>query len=153
MSAPHHEASDDDDDDYGPALPPDLLASRSGQASAVGSTTTVKKPLGPSLPPSYVPVQPTFARADDNEDSDEDCGPTPLPPGLHTLQDSTESEGVKLFREREEREAERQRQKSAVSDKPKREEWMLVPPKEMDLLSCPLHMNLCAFCWRQNSGC
>lgn len=57
----------------------------------------------------------------------------PLPAGAQV---SEESEGARLFREREERQKEKERKEKEGDGKPKREEWMLVPPKEMDLLAC-----------------
>ena len=56
----------------------------------------------------------------------------PLPAG-HKVEE--ESEGARLFREREEREKEKLRKEQEGKGKLVREEWMLVPPKEMDLLS------------------
>jgi hypothetical protein len=65
----------------------------------------------------------------------------PLPAGYAI----EENDGARLFREREEREAERKRKEVEGKGKMKREEWMLVPPKEMDLMSCEL---LFVFLWR-----
>jgi hypothetical protein len=56
----------------------------------------------------------------------------PLPAGAQ----AEENEGARMFREREERQAEKERKEREAAGKPKREEWMLVPPKEMDLMSC-----------------
>ena len=78
------------------------------------------------------PSRPPYGTADDGEDdSDGEVGPLPPPVGQQVDDDA----GVRLFREREERER-RKQQEEAENKKPKREEWMLVPPKEMDLLSC-----------------
>lgn len=71
----------------------------------------------------------------EDDDDDDAVGPLPLPEGYRFEDDN----GVQQFREREERE--RKRKQEALEDKkPKREEWMLVPPKEMDLLSCEEHL-------------
>lgn len=70
------------DDDYGPALPPDL-------ASTLGPTT--RRVFGPSFPTG----RPAAA---DQDDSDEDVGPMPLPPGQ-----GEEEDGIRNFLEREER--------------------------------------------------
>jgi hypothetical protein len=56
----------------------------------------------------------------------------PLPAGVQV----EENEGARMFREREERQAEKERKEREGAGKPKREDWMLVPPKEMDLMSC-----------------
>ncbi|KAH9820560.1 hypothetical protein DFH28DRAFT_1079419 [Melampsora americana] len=87
-------------------------------------------PIGPSLPPGF---DRSSEKTKHDEDSDEDhgfTGPMPLPSYL--VQNNDETEGVRALREREERQAEKDRleRESKVL---KREEWMLVPPKELDL--------------------
>lgn len=82
-----------DDDDYGPALPPDLAASRT--ASHAGPS---KRVVGPSFPPP--PGQNhDRARYGSDGDSDDDFGPQPLPAGMSF----EEEDGVREFMEREER--------------------------------------------------
>lgn len=92
-SQPEDEDGSDSDGDYAPALPPDLLASRSG------STTKV---LGPSFPRPYSKGQ-NHDRSrygdDADEDSEDDVGPMPLPDGISF----GEENGVREFMEREER--------------------------------------------------
>lgn len=83
-----------EEDDYGPALPPDLLAARTGASS---SASTLKKVVGPSFPHSYGHDWQTGFQDDD--DSDEDVGPKPLPTG-YSFQ---EEDGVREFIEKEER--------------------------------------------------
>lgn len=157
-AAPPRDDEDDDEDDFGPALPPDLQQDRERSSHTERTPTAVAGPqlpphlarstpaaaagpsrglptLGPTLPPphgaaqySAVPYDPGDDAADD---SDGEVGPLPAPVG----QLADNDDGVQLFREREERER-RKQQEEAEDKKPKREEWMLVPPKEMDLLSC-----------------
>lgn len=129
-------ADDDSDDDFGPALPPDLAQARQAGPS---------RPLGPSLPrstysppPRAGPTMPTKREtplsAAYSDDSDNDFGPMPLPAGVQAGQHDV-NEGARLFKEREEREKEKERREREDKGKLKREEWMLVPPKEMDLMS------------------
>lgn len=59
----------------------------------------------------------------------------PLPAGVSYGHDDM-NEGARLFKEREEREKEKERLEREGKGKMKREEWMLVPPKEMDLMAC-----------------
>ena len=88
-----NQGDSDSDDDYAPALPPDLLASRSG----LGLTTKVAFPQpyskGQNHDRSKYGVDP------DEEDSDDDVGPMPLPDGISF----EEENGVREFMEREER--------------------------------------------------
>ncbi|ESK86473.1 hypothetical protein Moror_9878 [Moniliophthora roreri MCA 2997] len=111
---------EEDDDDYTPALPPDLVASRSSGPEA-GPSIANRKIQGPVLPSS----NPGY-----DDDSDDDVGPMPLPPGYEGL---TEVDGVKQFLEQEEK----RRKNIEEAAKPKalkRDEWMLVPPSSSDLL-------------------
>lgn len=87
---------DDDNDDYGPALPPDLAASRSRNAS--GPSSSSKKLVGPSLRPSYPTTYDRNAQYD-SDDSDDDVGPKPLPAGVS----HEEVDGVRQFIEKEEK--------------------------------------------------
>ena len=88
------EESDSDEDNYGPALPPELLASRS-------KSSTSAKVVGPSLPQHHNINQNHDRRYGDDadEDSDVDVGPMPLPAGISF----EEEDGVREFMEREER--------------------------------------------------
>ena len=65
------------------------------------------------------------------DDDDDSFGPMPLAEGYRVV----ENEGVRLVREREEREEEKRRKAAEGKGKMVREEWMLVPPKEVSLLS------------------
>ncbi|KAK4056988.1 hypothetical protein OIO90_001888 [Microbotryomycetes sp. JL221] len=140
----------DSDDDFGPALPPDMMQARqqpltsvqedSGRLSVVAgramphSSSARGSALGPSLPPSTshssrkeTPLSNMYS-----EDSDDDYGPGPMPmaPG----QAIDDNDGARQFREREQRLADKARREAEDKAKPKREEWMLVPPKELDLM-------------------
>ncbi|GAA5859381.1 hypothetical protein JCM1840_004589 [Sporobolomyces johnsonii] len=141
-SAPRPGSDDDSDDDFGPSLPPELLEQRQRAAVAGHSLPAAAGPssnrvtAGPQLPPhlassSRRSPSPPRPRAYDSDD--DDFGPMPLPAGYRPASD--DNEGARLFKEREEREAERIRKEKEGAGKPKREEWMLVPPQEMDLLS------------------
>ncbi|BGP34083.1 hypothetical protein JCM10296v2_005898 [Rhodotorula toruloides] len=151
-------ADDDSDDDYGPSLPPELAAERdAGPRNAAGPQlpsaqagpqlpphlaarrrASPSPPVGPSRPPGMVggtavvmdPYGDFAVYGPASDDEDDSVGPMPLPAGAS----NDDNDGARLFREREEREKEKERQ--AKEDKKlQREEWMLVPPKEMDLLS------------------
>ncbi|GAA5986008.1 hypothetical protein JCM10908_006369 [Rhodotorula pacifica] len=151
---PAADDDEDDEDDFGPALPPDLQQDRQQSSrstehtpapvtgpqlpphltrptpTASGSTRS-QPTLGPTLPPRGA-VEASYGTAGEglDDESDGEVGPLPPPVGQQVDDDN----GVRLFREREERER-RKREEEAQDKKPKREEWMLVPPKEMDLLS------------------
>ncbi|GAA5940664.1 GPALPP motifs-containing protein 1 [Sporobolomyces koalae] len=146
LPAPVPSTEDDSDSDYAPDLPPELLEARQ-QQQASGGANLNKVVAGPQLPPHlasrssatdhYAPT--TSSRLEQNEEgSDEDYGPGPLPPpaGFGAGSNHDDNEGARAFLEREERQKERERQERELANaKPKREEWMLVPPKEMDLMS------------------
>ncbi|KAG8874012.1 hypothetical protein FRB98_008679 [Tulasnella sp. 332] len=119
------------DDDYGPALPPDL---------ALTSSSSTRKVIGPSFPTGISLVM-------GEDDSDDEIGPAPLPPGQGEA-----DEGVRNFLEREERRQkaievcfEFKNQLHPVPDlmlkedsKPKalkRDEWMLKPPEASNIFS------------------
>lgn len=114
----------DSEDDFMPALPPDHDLTSRPKPKVLG-------PIGPTLPPGF--HRPTAEEPQESESDDQD-GPMPLPSHLIRADDG-ETEGVKALREREEREAERDRLERE-SKTLKREEWMLVPPKELDLPAC-----------------
>lgn len=120
--------SDDenDDDNYTPALPP-AMAARTAQ--------------GPTLPPHLANRRRSSSpKADSNdgnasssdEDSD-DVGPAPMPAqavGAATLSAAEE------FRLREKRKQEEEDEKKRIAGlKPKREEWMMVPPSALDAMA------------------
>ena len=85
-----------EEDDYTPALPPDLVAARSSHPTTTSiPSTKPKSVVGPALPPSLARSR----EAEDEEDSDDDYGPQPLPAGI-VLE---ENEGVREFLEKEER--------------------------------------------------
>lgn len=140
LNGPSENEDESDDDDYGPALPPDLLASRSAPSDAGPS----KRLVGPSMPPTG--HNRTTQYYDD--DSDDDVGPRPLPSGVKFV----EIDPVRQFMEKEERRRQQvevsrffrtvarfecQTVRSQEAAKPKalkRDEWMLVPPSSSDLL-------------------
>ncbi|GAA6038421.1 hypothetical protein JCM8097_007640 [Rhodosporidiobolus ruineniae] len=141
---PAHDTTgnDSDSDDYGPSLPPDLEPHHTAAPVAGPS----KPSIGPSLPPHLAarqrspspgpapalgPSRPPAAYRPAEDSDDDDFGPMPLPAGVQF----EDNDGARQFREREERQAEKERKEREGAGKPKREEWMLVPPKEMDLLS------------------
>lgn len=80
-------ASDDDDDDYTPPLPPDLVASSSGD-----KVCPTRPVIGPSFPHAIV-NNPTYDDSDDDE-----VGPKPLPAGIKYR----EQDAVAQFIEKEE---------------------------------------------------
>ncbi|KAJ7155146.1 hypothetical protein C8R46DRAFT_1356392 [Mycena filopes] len=110
---PKVDGSDSDsDDDYGPALPPDMVASAS------------KKPVaGPTMPPSYSPTYDRRVQYHDPNESDDDVGPRPLPAGVGFA----EQDAVKEFMAKEEKRTQ-EVEEAAKPKAPKRDEWMLVPP-------------------------
>ena len=100
---------EDEDDDYGPSLPPDLLAKRSGPSSSAARTTSPARSPSPPGPSRRI-VGPTLpGRVQQSYDDDDDYGPMPLPEGAQKM-DSV-SEGVREFLEKEER----RRQQAEVS--------------------------------------
>lgn len=156
---------DSDDDDFGPALPPELAAARISKP-ADPSVGPSRPSVGPSRPPAGPerpaagPSRPTAGpslpagpappsrRPVDDDSDDDDVGPMPLPAGVA---DASRTDGVQEFMERERRQqesaaaAERER---LEGKKPKREEWMLVPPKESDLLGSESLCSLLALAMR-----
>ncbi|CAL1696827.1 unnamed protein product [Somion occarium] len=122
------EEEEEEDDYYAPALPPDLLAARSGPSNAAPAASSSKpKPVvGPTFPSSLAN---RYDRYHEDEESDEDVGPMPLPEGV-VLE---EKDGVQEFLEKEERRR-KQIEEAAKPKALKREEWMLVPPSSSDLL-------------------
>ncbi|KNE98810.1 hypothetical protein PSTG_07997 [Puccinia striiformis f. sp. tritici PST-78] len=115
---PQQEDSDSDsEDDFMPSLPPNFQPSKP------------KAAIGPTLPPGFVV-------SDDNHNEEEDdddgvAGPAPLPTHLAS-KFALENEGVLALKDREERQKELDRIERE-SKLLKREEWMLMPPKELDL--------------------
>lgn len=90
---------EEEEDDYTPALPPDLVAARSAPPSS--SSNAKSKPVaGPTLS-SQSKLRSTHPQLqrEDEEDSDDDYGPQPLPQGVVLEQ----NEGVREFLEKEER--------------------------------------------------
>lgn len=84
--APRYEEEEEDEDDYAPALPPDLVATRTGGSNDIGSSRRVH---GPAMGPM---------RREEEEESDDEVGPVPLPQGV-VLE---EEDGVREFLEKEE---------------------------------------------------
>lgn len=88
--------------------------------------------MGPSFPtygPTYNAQTYSQMQGMDEDDSDDDVGPKPLPAGMK----HQESSAVQEFMEREERRR-KQLEEANKPKAPKREEWMLVPPSHSDLL-------------------
>jgi hypothetical protein len=126
-----------EEDDYTPALPPELAAARSAGPSLPSRSKSPPKRqyVGPSLPSSQAPY--------DDDDSDSDVGPQPLPAAYASQVEG--KSGVEEFLEREER----RRKLQEEASKPKklqREEWMLVPPKSGDLLACMFYYRCRSLC-------
>jgi hypothetical protein len=91
-----------------------------------------KRVLGPALPsygPTYNAATYSQLQAEDEDDSDEDVGPKPLPAGMR----HEERSAIEEFMEREERRR-KQLEEANKPKAPQREEWMLVPPSNSDLL-------------------
>ena len=82
---------EESDDDYGPALPPELLAARSGRQ--------VQRVVGPSFPPPQSQGYDRMKYGARDDSDDDDFGPQPLPSGAAV----EEKDGVREFMEREER--------------------------------------------------
>ncbi|KAJ3720195.1 hypothetical protein DFJ43DRAFT_726146 [Lentinula guzmanii] len=127
---PENPEQDDSEDDYAPALPPDMIPSTSSKPTPSFSSSF------PSSKPSTVsePYQgPRYnATYDSDPDDDDDIGPKPPPSNavLPTV------DPVAEFIAKEERRKERIREQEEEKKKgPKREEWMLVPPSQGDLLA------------------
>lgn len=136
----------DSEDDYGPSLPPEFQ--RPAPVAGPSLPFNNKVVQGPTMPSNYFPSPSTssssrpiisnkkketpLSNTYSDDESEDDFGPMPLPSGYEIKE---ESEGVKSFREREEREIEKKRKELEGKGKPKREEWMLVPPKDVDLMS------------------
>ncbi|MCJ1380813.1 hypothetical protein MMC17_003922 [Xylographa soralifera] len=126
----------------GPELPPHLAAKRKrkdneeekrparahptsrSQSSSNDGAGKNKRILGPSLPPANLDERPTTAPSGvDDSDSDDDIGPAlPPSPGHYDPE-------VEILRSKEAADEESARQ---AASKPRREEWMLVPPKQDD---------------------
>ena len=104
---------DDDDDDegpqpswapsIGPSIPPEILAASKPRASkpqpVAGPSRPPQKPsIGPSLP-RYGPTYNSSSGGIEDDDSDDDIGPKPLPAGMH----HEETDAVKEFLASEEK--------------------------------------------------
>ncbi|CAH7689142.1 hypothetical protein BY996DRAFT_7225359 [Phakopsora pachyrhizi] len=115
----------DSDDEYMPKLPPKI------------KQTNKIQQIGPSLPPTYFKqinrehdsISTHKISKDYNDDDESITGPLPLP---DIFKVSEENEGVEMFRENERRKIERE-QEEAEKGLIKRDEWMLLPPKELSL--------------------
>jgi hypothetical protein len=82
---------DEEEEDYLPALPPDMVATRSAGPYAGPSTSIVSRP-----PPAHS-LYNSIHYSDD--DDDDDVGPKPLPPGVT----HAETDAVREFMEKEEK--------------------------------------------------
>jgi hypothetical protein len=88
--------------------------------------------IGPTLPPGFE-ISDNHNNQEEEEDDDDEsvAGPAPLPAHLASTV-GLQNEGVVALKEREERQKELERIERE-SKLLKREEWMLLPPKELDL--------------------
>lgn len=138
-AGPSKAVDSDSDDDFMPALPPSFRNPSNGGPAPAAAPPRPTGPIGPMLPPGFTrsdsPPSPPPPRARAESD-DEETGPMPMPAGFggRGAGPEEENEGVRLMREREERERERERLEKE-SKAPKREAWMLLPPKEGDLMA------------------
>ncbi|MCJ1249042.1 hypothetical protein MMC30_006264 [Trapelia coarctata] len=110
-------------DEEGDQAASDRRVSRSRSSSSDGAQ---KRPriIGPSLPPSALDELPTSkANPDSESDSDDDFGPAPPPAAGQYNAEAEVMRSEAAAVEEQAREA---------AKKPKREEWMLVPPKQDD---------------------
>ena len=108
-SASRLQVFDDDDNEgraipsIGPSIPPELLAASSPRAYepqpvAGPSRPAEKLSIGPSLP-NYGPTYNSSTGGIEDDDSDDDIGPKPLPAGMH----HEETDAVKEFLASEEK--------------------------------------------------
>ncbi|MCJ1284956.1 hypothetical protein MMC26_004293 [Xylographa opegraphella] len=119
LAAKRKREDDEDEKSHARAHP----ASRSRSSSNDGADKK-KRILGPSLPPANLDERPTTAPSGvDDSDSDDDIGPALPPPPGHYDPDA------EILRSKEAADEELARK---AASKPKREEWMLVPPKRDD---------------------
>ena len=92
---------DDNDDAYGPALPPDLVSSRteSQPDSTAGPSKLLqaRRVIGPSLP-GHDP-----SSHDDGSEGDDSDGYGPMPLSVSMQRSDSVSEGVREFMEKEEK--------------------------------------------------
>ncbi|KAF8525256.1 hypothetical protein BU17DRAFT_42171 [Hysterangium stoloniferum] len=130
------------DEEYGPAPPPPLpktagpsLPPHLVKANPVDDEDGDEDAYAPALPPQFIPrpkrtVGPTFPSVPPPQaayDSDDEVGPMPAPAS------AAADDPVREFMEREERRKKAQ-EEAAKPVKPRREEWMLVPPTNSGLL-------------------
>jgi hypothetical protein len=125
----------------GAELPPHLLAKRKRQqeeqaqdapptasgAKRSPSPDKRRKVAGPAMPPAPLeerPIEPAKPQEDESSDDDDDFGP-PLPPTGAELQDAASNSRSQL----QEQEA------SKEQEKPKRDDWMTMPPEQDGLAS------------------
>ncbi|GAA98926.1 uncharacterized protein L969DRAFT_88972 [Mixia osmundae IAM 14324] len=129
-------SSDEEEDDWAPALPPHLASKATTTASATAET---RKPLGPSLPPHLaqeraIALHRELAQDEGEDGSDDDeAGPMPLASDQMTHEEEA-TDGVSEFLAREERERKRL-EEEGKEKKLQRDEWMIVPPKEISMLA------------------
>ncbi|KAI5847243.1 hypothetical protein DFP73DRAFT_525579 [Morchella snyderi] len=129
----------------GPAIPPHILAKRKRKAEEAAAAAAVlakgapksppltedpdgkkRRTVGPAPPPAPLNEQPS-GYPDDNNDSssDDDIGPAlPPGPGTEVDQELAAQRRLAMFAEA--------LVTKADDSKPKRDEWMLVPPKSED---------------------
>ncbi|KAF2498528.1 hypothetical protein BU16DRAFT_524630 [Lophium mytilinum] len=128
----------------GPQIPPHLLAKRKrdseddespkpspNRSSSPDSSDKRRKVLGPALPPAPLderpPGNPSASDSDDSSSDDDDFGPAPPPANGANTSSYEPSESKSAF------DTDPAYAPAAPSSKPRRDEWMMVPPKADDL--------------------
>ncbi|KAI8823055.1 uncharacterized protein EV422DRAFT_494273 [Fimicolochytrium jonesii] len=133
------DGSDSDSDSFGPALPPHLLARKKQKTSSSPppSTSQPRPSAGPRrrnevAGPAMPPPGATFGRPPVDSESDDDVfGPVPPAP----LESGTADEVAERIAEIEARvQRAREEEEAKKTEKPKRGDWMLVPPEAYRLL-------------------
>ncbi|KAI9783448.1 MAG: hypothetical protein M1816_001372 [Peltula sp. TS41687] len=117
-----------EDEDNEGALEPRPSASPRTVSGSAPSTDKRRRVIGPSLPPAPLNEQPDAPAESDGEDSssDGDVGPAlPTPKDLMNNRDWQTQSSL----------ATQDLNSAKAKEKPQREEWMLVPPKEADWTS------------------
>lgn len=88
---------DEENDSFGPALPPELMASRGSNTASVEPASVSKRTVGPTLP-GHDRLNDSD---DDKDDDDDDYGPMPMP--AEATEADRVNEGVREFLEKEEK--------------------------------------------------
>ncbi|KAK5172305.1 uncharacterized protein LTR77_003943 [Saxophila tyrrhenica] len=130
--------------DIGPELPPHLLAKRkrkqeeaaeaapttasgANQPASPGGGEKRRRVMGPAMPPAPLderPTEPPKVPEDSDSDDDDGYGPA-LPSGPTEANDVDTNDGPGYLNHSD--------SKQAPEEKPKRDDWMMMPPKQDDL--------------------